>query len=70
MKVSDYIMIGVFGGFGLWWVIFPQSVVQFYTWFHRGAVKMPRSLFGVRLAGVLWLALLATVSYLVFVRVH
>src|SRR6266498_1828882 len=33
--------------------VFPQSVIRFYTWFHRGRVQMPGT-FGVRLSGALW----------------
>ncbi|MEY2408095.1 MAG: hypothetical protein QOF48_765 [Verrucomicrobiota bacterium] len=41
--------------FGLWCVLFPHSVIRFYTWFHRGRVKMPEP-FGVRLAGEIWVS--------------
>ncbi len=40
--------------FGLWFLLLPSSVLQFYTWFHRGTVKLP-SANGVRIAGAIWL---------------
>ena len=46
--------------FGLWWVIFPVSVIRFYTWFHGGKVKMPKPS-GVRIAGAVWLLILTLV---------
>ena len=54
MAASDYVGIGVAAAFGIWWIAFPGSVATFYTRFHRGQVKVPRSIGGVRLAGVLW----------------
>jgi hypothetical protein len=44
MNPSDIGAIALFGGFGLWWVLLPDSVVRFYRWFHRGQVKMPTPL--------------------------
>ena len=48
-------------GFGLWWVVFPESVIRFYTWFHSGKVQMPKPS-GVRIAGALWLLLVTLVA--------
>ena len=56
MKLSDYIGFGVFLGWGLWWLVFPNSAIRFYTRFHSGKVRLPRPL-GVRLAGALWIVL-------------
>ena len=67
MRVSDYMMIGLFGGFGLWWLAFPMSVIRFYTWFHSGRVKMP-SPFGVRMAGAFWIILMAVVLTFAYTR--
>jgi succinate-acetate transporter protein len=67
MKLSDYFGFAVFVGFGLWWVVFPMSVVNFYSWFHRGRVKMPGT-FGVRLAGVLWVLLVSIVMAITFAK--
>ena len=60
MKISDYFGFCVFAGFGVWWLLFPNSVIRFYRWFHRGQVKLPAP-FGVRLAGALWIALMSAV---------
>ena len=60
MKLSDYIGFGVALVFGIWLLVFPRSVIGFYTWFHKGGVKMPGTS-GVRLSGVLWVALVAIV---------
>jgi len=67
MKLSDYWGFGVALGFGLWWLVFPMSVVSFYTWFHKGRVKMPGT-FGVRLAGVFWVLLVSIVMVITFAR--
>ena len=56
MKPQDYIGLIVFVGFGLWWVLFPISVIRFYEWFHRGKASIPKPSI-VRTAGVLWIAL-------------
>ena len=48
--------MGVAIGFGLWWIVFPDSVVRFYTWFHGGKVALPRRT-GVRAAGMFWVLL-------------
>jgi hypothetical protein len=60
LKLSDWIALAVFGGFGIWWVIAPSSVIRFYEWFHRGALPgaKPKQ---VRLAGLFWLVVLCVV---------
>src|SRR5439155_15787317 len=55
-EMSDYIGFGIFLGWGLWWLVFPNSAIRFYTRFHSGKVRLPRPL-GVRLAGALWIVL-------------
>jgi len=60
MTASDLTGLALFGGFGLWWLAFPQSVIRFYTWFHRKKVRMPKPI-GVRIAGAAWLILVASV---------
>ena len=57
MKPSDYFGFGVAFGFGIWFLLFPQGVINFYTWFHQGKVKLPKT-FGIRLSGAVWLALM------------
>jgi len=54
-------------GFGLWWIVFPASVIGFYTRFHKGRVKTPGA-FAVRLTGVLWVLLVTIVMVFTFVR--
>jgi hypothetical protein len=48
-------------GFGLWLLIFPESVIRFYTWFHQGTVKMPKA-GAIRIVGATWLALAVIVA--------
>jgi hypothetical protein len=44
----------VFIAFGAWWVVaLPRSVIRFYEWFHRGAVKLPSPRV-VRVIGAVW----------------
>src|SRR6266851_2808329 len=59
-KLSDYFGFAVAFSFGLWWLAFPGSVISFYSWFHRGSVAMPKA-GGVRMAGALWVVLVAVV---------
>ena len=60
MNFSDYFGFAAAFGFGLWWLAFPGSVISFYSWFHRSSVGMPRTN-GVRVAGALWVVLVAVV---------
>jgi len=62
MNLSDYIALILFAGFGLWWLLFPNSVIRFYTWFHRGRISIPRNLMIIRVAGGLWIALVLVVT--------
>ena len=48
--------------FGVWWILFPSSVINFYTWFHRGKVALPRPI-GVRLVGGLWVVVVVVVAW-------
>jgi succinate-acetate transporter protein len=56
MKLSDHFAIAALVSFGLWWLIFPGSVIKFYRWFHRGRVATGRPA-GIRLAGLAWIVL-------------
>ena len=67
MKESDYFGLAMTLGFGLWLVVLPKSVIGFYTWFHRGRVKMPGTI-GVRLAGALWIVLVFIVMAVIFAK--
>ena len=57
---NDYIAALIFSCFGLWLLLFPQSAIAFYTWFHKGHVKMPTSR-GVRIAGFIWILIIVGV---------
>jgi hypothetical protein len=61
VKLDDCIGFGVVFAFGLWWVLFPESVIRFYSWFHRRRPPIPGTR-GVRLAGAIWLVLLIVVT--------
>ena len=67
MAASDVVGSIVALSFGLWLVLFPRSVVRFYTWFHRGKVRLPGILV-MRLIGAGWIALVLGVLWDVFAR--
>ena len=67
MTASDLAGSTIFVAFGLWWLILPDSVIRFYTWFHPGGPRLP-SAQGIRLAGALWVALVAFVLWRTFTR--
>ena len=54
MQVSDAIGSTAVLAFGLWWLIFPASVIRFYSHFGRWGATMPGPT-GVRIAGAAWL---------------
>ena len=66
MKLSDYLGYALAVEFGLWLAVFPASVIDFYTWFHKGRVRMPGA-FAVRLTGALWILL---VTICLSLRIH
>ncbi len=58
VKSGDYVGIAIFGGFGLWWVVFRKSVIRFYTWFHRGRISLAGAReWMIKLIGLLVIAL-------------
>jgi len=61
MAPQDFLGMSFLAAFGVWWVLFPRSARQFYTAVHRRGVKLPTET-GFRIAGALWLALLAVVA--------
>jgi hypothetical protein len=67
MKPNDYLGFALTLGFGLWWAVFPTSVVSFYTWFYRGRVKIP-GLILIRLVGVSWMLFVCIVWAIAFKR--
>ena len=60
---SDIAGLIAFAAFGLWWIAFPRSVIRFYSWFHRGRIRLPRAAV-VRVAGALYVTLLIVVWWL------
>jgi hypothetical protein len=70
MKHGDYIGIAGAMLFGLWWILFPQSVIKFYRWFYSDfgsrKVVLPSDGWRVRLAGAIWIALVLMVAYFEF----
>ena len=60
MNLTDYFGFAAALCFGFWWLAFPGSVISFYSLFHRGSVTMPKAR-GVRVAGALWVAVVAVV---------
>ena len=64
MRHDDYVGIAGATAFGLWFVVFPKSVIRFYCWFLPRQFWRPVQEPQVRRAGVFWLALVLTVSYL------
>jgi succinate-acetate transporter protein len=61
MSTSDIFGFTLFVSFGLWWAVFPRSVVRFYTWFHKGKMKMPR-LAAIRVIGAAWIVLVSVIT--------
>jgi hypothetical protein len=61
MKAQDYLGLTLFVGFGLWWVLFPNSVIRFYQWLHRGKVSVRKPLM-IRVLGVVWLVMVLGVT--------
>jgi succinate-acetate transporter protein len=61
MRSQDYLGLTVFVGFGLWWALFPNSVIRFYLRFLPGRVPTPNPL-TVRIVGVLWVVLVLGVT--------
>jgi succinate-acetate transporter protein len=56
MRTQDYFGLIVFAAFGLWWVLFPKSVVGFYRLFQKGKISSPKPV-AIRVVGAVWVAL-------------
>ena len=63
MSAADIVGPVLFASFGLWWVIFPQSVIRFYGRLHGSRVQLP-SAFVIRCIGVGWVILIGSVMLL------
>ncbi len=51
--------------FGLWWLLFPQSVLTFYASIFKDHAKFPKPLV-IRLGGLLWVTLIAVSFWTTF----
>jgi len=60
MKNDNVIGYLIFMGLGLWLVIIPESVIKFYSWFHKNQMKLP-SLKVIRIIGLMIVLLLTTI---------
>ena len=67
MNSSDYLGLVILSIFGIWWIMFPQSVIRLYTRIHCGQIKLP-STSGIRAAGALWVVVVIVVFLVVFRR--
>ena len=54
MAVSDFIVLGVSVVCGLWWLLFPNSVLRFYRAIYGSRFDVRP--FFIRLAGCVWIA--------------
>jgi len=61
MTTGDLVGMSLFSTFGLWWLLLPQSVAPFYTWFFRGKARLPGPR-AIRILGAAWIALVAVVT--------
>jgi len=61
LKPGDWVALVVFGGFGLWWLLFPKSVIAFYEWFHRKPVSS--TLWAIRIVGLVWFVLIVFLMF-------
>ena len=62
MNNSDVFGLTLFLGFGLWWILLPNGVIKFYTWFHKGEVELPQPIV-IRIIGLLWFLLVAGIYW-------
>jgi hypothetical protein len=58
--MKDLLPALMFAAFGGWWLIFPDSVLRFYAWFHRGKVKLPQPLI-IRIIGAASIVLIGVI---------
>jgi succinate-acetate transporter protein len=58
LSFEDVLALSAFAAFGLWWIVFPRSVMTFYSALHRGRVNVGTAS-GIRVAGLLWIIFLA-----------
>ena len=65
MTSAKIVEVMLVASFGLWWLLFPASVIRFYTWLHRGKFIALRPI-GVRLVGAIWILLVVAGYWAVF----
>jgi hypothetical protein len=63
LKISDALGLGLFSSLGLWWVVAPKSVLQFYAWFHRKPSLLEAKLPAIRVVGVFLVVLTFTIVF-------
>ena len=61
MAISDYFGFSFVFGWGLWWIIFPNSVVALDTWLKKRSNRKVYSPAQVRMGGVIWMVLMTGV---------
>jgi hypothetical protein len=65
MGASDLLGLVLFASFGVWWIAAPRSVQRFYARFHRRPdLQDAGTQLGIRLAGLLWVAVVVSVVIL------
>ena len=56
--------LALFSLFGVWCILFPGSVLRFYSWFHGpGSDRLGNSKWHVRNAGLVWLVVIALMAW-------
>lgn len=67
MLRGDYIGFSAAVALGLWYVLFPNSVIKFNRWFYRGfrsrEILLRNEQRKVRIAGAIWTAFVLAVVY-------
>ena len=70
LLISDIIMIIVTISFGMWFLIFPKSVIRFYTWFfHMCNYEFPaHEPIKIRMAGLIWIVFISVIFITIFLK--
>jgi hypothetical protein len=61
LRPNEYVPFGVMLAFGVWFIVFPRSVIWFYT-VCGGYRRMPSG-FVVRAIGALWVGSLLVITF-------
>jgi hypothetical protein len=62
MSTSDLAGFVLYLSFGLWWLLFPNSVIRLCAWLLRGKAPSLKPLV-VRLIGLAWIVLFCVVIF-------